>query len=152
MSALHELKVTRHIDAPRDVVWQAFTERMAEWWCPKPWTTEIVACDMRPGGRSAMVMRGPDGEESPMEGVFLEVRPAVLVVFTDAFAAGWLPQGPFFVGTMTFEDDGAGTLYTGSARHWTEEAYKQHQAMGFEQGWGVVADQLAAVAEGMAKG
>jgi len=150
MSQDYELTVTRHIAAPRAVVWRAFTERMADWWAPKPWTTEIVVRDMRPGGRSAMVMRGPNGEESPMEGVFLEVKPAELVVFTDAFAAGWMPQGPFFVGLMAFEDDGNGTLYTARARHWTEESYQGHKAMGFEQGWGVVADQLAAVAEGMA--
>jgi uncharacterized protein YndB with AHSA1/START domain len=151
MTDIYELKVTRHIAAPRDMVWRAFTDRMADWWCPKPWTTEIVARDLRAGGRSAMVMRGPNGEESPMEGVFLEVRPAELVVFTDAFAAGWVPRGPFFVGLMAFEDDGDGTRYTGSARHWTEAAYEQHKAMGFEQGWGVVADQLAAIAEGMAQ-
>ena len=152
MSEGYELKVTRHIAAPRDVVWRAFTERMADWWAPKPWTTEIVKRDMRPGGRSAMVMRGPAGEEAPMEGVYLEVKPAELVVFTDAFAVGWVPQGPFFVGSMAFEDDGAGTLYTARARHWTEESYEGHKAMGFEQGWATVAAQLAAVAEDMAKG
>lgn len=146
----YELSVTRHIDAPRAVVWRAFVERTAEWWCPKPWTTEIVEQDYRAGGRSAMIMRGPGGEEAPQEGVFLEVRPAELVVFTDAFAAGWMPQGPFMLGMFRFEDEDGGTRYTGTARHWTEEAYKQHQEMGFEQGWGVVADQLAAIAEAMA--
>jgi uncharacterized protein YndB with AHSA1/START domain len=151
MTDMYELTVTRHIDAPRSVVWQAFTDRMAEWWAPTPWTTEIVERDMRAGGRSAMVMRGPGGEEAPMEGVFLEVKPAELVVFTDAFTVGWVPQGPFFVGIMAFEDDGSGTRYTARARHWTEESYQGHKAMGFEQGWATVADQLAAVAEAMAR-
>jgi uncharacterized protein YndB with AHSA1/START domain len=147
----YELTVTRHIDAPRAIVWKAFTERTTEWWCPKPWTTEIIEQDMRAGGRSAMIMRGPDGEESPQEGVILEVEPAELFVFTDAFTAGWRPAGPFMVGMMRFEDEEGGTRYTASARHWSEEACKQHQAMGFEQGWSVVADQLAEIAEGMAK-
>ena len=45
------------------------TERLSEWWCPKPRTTEIVELDWRPGGRNAMVMRGPNGEESRIEDV-----------------------------------------------------------------------------------
>jgi uncharacterized protein YndB with AHSA1/START domain len=51
------------------------------------------------------------------------------------------------VGTMEFADEGGKTRYTGSARHWTKESYEQHKAMGFEQGWTLVAEQLAALAE-----
>ena len=79
-------------------------------------------------------MRGPNGEEVPQEGVFLEVSPGKRFVFTDAFAAGWHPKGPFMVGAMEFADENGKTRYTGSARHWTREAYDQHKAMGFEQG------------------
>lgn len=151
-SAIHELSVTRLIDAPRDAVWRAWTERLTEWWCPKPWTTEIIEYDMRPGGRSAMVMRGPNGEESAMEGVFLEVIPAEKVVFSNAFTAGWVPQTPFMVGIMTFADEDGKTRYTGTARHWDEETMRQHEAMGFTDGWGVVAEQLEAVAKDIAAG
>lgn len=142
----HELWITRLIDAPRAAVWRAWTGHLAEWWCPRPWTTEIVAQDLRPGGRSAMIMRGPDGGESPMEGVFLEVVPAERVVFTDAFRAGWLPQEPFFVGIMEFADEDGRTRYTAGARHWTAEAKQRHEAMGFAQGWSKVAEQLEEVA------
>lgn len=151
-TAIHELSVTRLIDAPRDAVWRAWTERLTEWWCPKPWTTEIIEHDMRPGGRSALVMRGPNGEESAMEGVFLEVIPAEKVVFTNAFTAGWVPQAPFMVGIMTFADEDGKTRYTGSARHWDEATLRQHEAMGFADGWGVVAEQLEAVAKEIASG
>jgi len=48
---------------------------------------------------------------------------------------------------ITFAAEGEGTRYTASARHWSEEALKQHEAMGFTTGWGKVADQLAALAE-----
>ena len=147
MSAEHELSVTRLIDAPVDLVWRIATERLAEWWCPKPWTTEIVEQDWRPGGRSAMIMRGPDGEEHPMEGVFLEVTPGRCFVFTDAFKAGWIPQTAFMLGYFEFADEGGKTRYTAGARHWTEEALKQHEAMGFTEGWGKVAEQLAELAE-----
>ena len=151
MKAEHELSVTRLIDAPRAAVWRAFTEHTEEWWCPKPWTTRIIEWDLRPGGRSVLEMRGPDGEgEAPMEGVFLEVVPAEKVVFTDAFTAGWVPNEPFMVGMFSFADEAGGTRYTGTARHWTAEAKQQHEAMGFADGWGKVAEQLEEVAKRVA--
>lgn len=150
MSDLHELKITRLIDAPREAVWRAFTDHLAEWWCPRPWSVEMIAQDMRPGGRSAMIMRGPNGEEMPQEGVYLEVIPLERIVFTDAFTHGWNPSGPFMVGTLTFADEDGKTRYTASARHWTAEAMQQHDSMGFEEGWGKVAEQLEEVAKRIA--
>ena len=147
----YNLSITRLIDAPVDVVWKVATERLTEWWCPKPWTTEIVEMDWRAGGRSAMTMHGPEGEEHPQEGVFLEVTSGKRFVFTDAYTVGWVPQNPFMTGVFEFADEGGKTRYTASARHWTEKAFKQHEAMGFEDGWGAVAEQLAALAEEEAK-
>ncbi|UAK24461.1 SRPBCC family protein [Sphingomonas nostoxanthinifaciens] len=152
MSAAIDLVVTRTIDAPVDAVWRAFTDHLSEWWCPRPWTTEVVALDLRPGGRSAMVMRGPAGEEHAMEGVFLEVVPARRIVFTDAYRSGWEPQGPFMTAIMEFTPEGDRTLYRGTARHWTAEAKAQHEAMGFEAGWGTVAMQLEEVARRITAG
>ena len=148
--AVHELSVTRLIAAPRQTVYRAWVERLAEWWAPKPWTTQVVAQELRPGGRSALLMRGPAGEESGGEGVFLEVVPEERIVFTNAFRAGWVPQQPFMTGLFSFADEEGGTRYTAAARHWSDEAMEQHRAMGFEQGWGIVAAQLAAIAEEMA--
>ena len=150
MPDLHALTITRLIDAPREAVWRAYTDHLAEWWCPKPWTVEILEQDMRPGGRSAMIMRGPNGEESPQEGVYLEVVPHERIVFTDAFTHGWHPQGPFIVGIMDFSDEADGTRYTATARHWSAEAKAQHEAMGFLDGWGAVAAQLEEVAKRIA--
>ena len=48
------LTVTRLIDAPVEKVWKIATERQAEWWCPKPWTVELIEQDWRAGGRSAI--------------------------------------------------------------------------------------------------
>jgi uncharacterized protein YndB with AHSA1/START domain len=143
-----ELSVERYIDARPEAVFRVWTERLEEWWCPKPWTTELVEQDLRPGGRSAMVMRGPAGEEERLEGVILEVIPNRLIVFTDAFTAGWVPQAPFMVGFFEFTPEGNGTRYRAGARHWDEAAQKQHEQMGFTEGWGKVADQLAQLAEG----
>ena len=150
--AAHELSVTRLIDAPPAVVWKVFTERLEEWWCPKPWTTELIEQDLRPGGRSAMIMRGPNGEEHPMEGVILEAIPERSLVFTDAYKAGWQPQPPFMTGFFRFEKEGRNTRYTVGARHWDAEAVKKHEAMGFHEGWSAVAAQLAELAEAEAQG
>lgn len=142
-----ELSVTRYIDAPPERVWQIMTERLTEWWCPRPWKTEIIELDWRPGGRAAMVMRGPEGEQHPSDGVVLEFTPNRRFVFTDAFSAGWQPQPAFMIGIFEVEPEGDGTRYTASARHWSAEAREQHQTMGFEEGWTAVAAQLAELAE-----
>jgi len=142
-----ELSVTRFIDAPPEVVYRVWTERTTEWFVPKPWTTPTVEFDLRPGGRSFVVMRSPEGEDMPMEGVFLEVVPGRKIVSTDAFKPGWTPQEAFMVAVTTFEPEGGGTRYTARALHWSEEARKRHEEMGFQQGWGQVADQLAEIAE-----
>ena len=142
-----ELSITRIIDAPREIVYRAWTERLEEWFAPRPWTTRVIEQDFRAGGRSAVVMTGPNGETSEGDGVFLEVTPNERIAFTDAFKAGWVPQGPFMVGFFEFADEGGKTRYTGRARHWTDVSKQQHQAMGFADGWGKVAEQLAELAE-----
>lgn len=144
---LFELSVERHIAARPALVWRVMTERLAEWWCPKPWRTDIVALDWRAGGRCSMVMRGPDGEAHPSDGVFLEVTPGVRFVSTDAYAAGWLPRTPFMTGIWAIAADGDGTRFHASARHWDQAAQDRHAEMGFEPGWGAVADQLKALVE-----
>ena len=152
MSAPFELSVERRIDAPPGEVWRIMTDRITEWWCPRPWTTTIADLDWRPGGAFHLVMRGPQGEadcqgEDSVGGVLLEFVPGRRFVFTDAFSAGWIPQKPFMVGCFEIEPDGNGTIYRASARHWDEEAMEEHKRMGFDEGWGAVADQLAALAE-----
>ncbi|KQN19465.1 ATPase [Sphingomonas sp. Leaf33] len=151
MTDAHELRIDRTIDAPPEAVWRAWTEHLEEWFCPRPWRAEIVEQDLRPGGRSAMVMRGPSGEENPIEGIILDVEPGRRIVSTDAFTAGWVPAGPFMVRIDLFEaDGGGGTRYTAIARHWTADAAAQHRAMGFEAGWSAATDQLEAVAKRLA--
>jgi uncharacterized protein YndB with AHSA1/START domain len=143
-----ELSVTRYIAAPPEQVWQVMTERLVEWWCPLPWRAEIVEQDWRAGGRSAMVFKGPNGEEMPQNGMFLEVTPGVRFVSTDAVQGDHMPSDPFMIGIWEIKPEGDGTRYTGRARHWTEEKCKTHIDMGFEGGWGAAADQLVTLCEG----
>ena len=147
----HELSVSCTIAAPRATWWAVWTDRKAEWFCPKPWRAEVIEEDLRPGGRSAVQMFGPDGEETgPMEGVFLEVVPGERVVTTDAYAAGWVPQTPFITAIWTFADEGEATRFTATARHWDAEAKARHEAMGFHPGWDQMMAQFKALCEGAA--
>ena len=71
--------------------------------------------------------------------------PERLIVSTDAFLPGWLPSEPFMVRIDAFADADGKTPYTAIARHWTQEARDQHEAMGFEVGWNAATDQLEEV-------
>jgi uncharacterized protein YndB with AHSA1/START domain len=123
---------------------------MRQWFAPKPWITTKVETDVRPGGANSFTMRSPEGQDFPNPGQWLEVVPNRKVVFTDAFTGEWVPKdgAPFFVAEITFEDAGPGkTKYTAKARHWTEEAKKEHEEMGFIPGWTICARQLEALAQ-----
>jgi len=150
-SAERELSVTRFIQAPPEVVYRVWLERTSEWFAPKPYTTPVVEHDLRPGGRALIVMQAPDGTQMPNEGVFLELIPNEKIVFTDAFTAGWRPHTAFMVAIATFEPENGGTRYTARVRHWTDEAVKKHEEMGFHPGWDIVTGQLAELAEAEAK-
>ncbi len=153
-----ELSVTRYIDAPPETVYRVYTERTTEWWVPKPWSTPAAEWDLRIGGRMYTEMRSPDGDTDGGEGVFLEVVPGERIVWTNAFKPGWEPQvvtneGCDFamVTVVTFEREGSGTRYTARVRHWDAQAVEKHEAMGFNEGWGICAAQLAELAEEEAK-
>ena len=147
MSDSNELSVTRYIDAKPDKVWTVMVDRQEEWWCPQPWRAEIDVQDRRPLGACNMTFYGPDGEESPQNGVYLAYDEGWRFVTTDAVTADFEPSGPFMIGIWEIAPEGDGTRYTATARHWSEETAKQHEEMGFTEGWGVCADQLKALCE-----
>lgn len=151
----HELSIERTFAAPRNAVWRAVTEHLTEWWCPRPWTTEIVAVEWKNGGRFAITMRGPDGDSNPIDGMLLEVVPGERFVFTNLLGQDWDPQDPQpvgIVGAFEFADAGEGrTRFRSSARHRNAGDVKTHAELGFEQGWGICADQLEEVATRLAE-
>jgi uncharacterized protein YndB with AHSA1/START domain len=145
---LHELVLTRLIDAPRAKLFRAWTEPelLRQWFAPLPYTITEAVTDVRSGGNSFIVMRSPEGEDMPLHGVYLEVVPNERLVFTDAYTRAWEPAAkPFFTGIITFEDEAGQTRYTARARHWTAADREAHEKMGFHEGWGQCADQLAAL-------
>lgn len=145
-----ELTLNRLLMAPRAALWRCWTEPqlIVQWFTPKPWQTTHAELDVRPGGSNYIVMRGPEGEEVPNRGVYLEVVPGERLVLTDAFVSAWVPSlKPFMVAEVTFADEAGGTRYIATARHWSAEDKTAHEEMGFHAGWNAAADQLEALAK-----
>jgi uncharacterized protein YndB with AHSA1/START domain len=143
-----ELVLTRLIDAPREKLFRAWTnaDLLKQWFAPRPYTTPVAELDVRTGGSSLIVMRGPDGTEMPLPGVYLEVVENERIVFTDAYTKTWEPSGkPFMTAIITFENEGGKTRYTARVLHWSVADREAHEKMGFHAGWGQCADQLTAL-------
>jgi uncharacterized protein YndB with AHSA1/START domain len=81
----HTLVIERELDAPRELVWKAWTDpdQIARWWGPEHFTTprEKIEIDLRPGGVCRMTMVGPDGTEYPNDGTFRVVEPPARLSF-----------------------------------------------------------------------
>src|SRR3546814_9055737 len=117
---------------------------MKQLFTPRPWTTPVVEVDLRPVGANLIVMRGPDGNEFPNRGIYLEVVKNERLVFTDAFVSAWEPsEKPFMTGIITFEDEGGKTRYTARVRHWTVPARAAHAKMGLHDACGPPPAHLA---------
>jgi uncharacterized protein YndB with AHSA1/START domain len=152
MTAEHELVLTRLIDAPREKLFRCWTEPalLKQWFAPKPYTTPVAEVDLRVSGASNIVMQSPDGQQIPCPGTYLEVVPNRKLVFTDAYTGDWNPKTdgkPFMTAIITLDDEDGKTRYTARVRHWNAEDKKTHEGMGFHTGWGICADQLAALAK-----
>lgn len=87
-SQKRELVITRIFDAPRELVWKAWTEpeHLKRWWGPKNYTSPASKIDLHIGGRYLNCMRSPEGKEFWSTGVFREIVPMERLVFTDSFA------------------------------------------------------------------
>ncbi len=147
-----DLILTRDLNAPREVIYKCWTDpvHLPQWFVPKPNRVTHCELDVRVGGACNTTF-DVDGQIMENKGVYLEVIPNEKLVFTDTYTAGWKPAAePFMTAILTFEDIGGGrTRYTAVARHRSAESAAQHKAMGFFDGWGIVADQLEAYAQGL---
>ncbi len=143
----YDLEISRVLRVPRALVWQAWSDpaHLKEWWCPKPWTTEVRAFDLRPGGAFHTFMRGPDGGTSDNPGAFLEVVPQSRLVWTSALLEHWRPAAdPWMPMTayINMSDEGEHTRYVATVLHKDKATRDQHEAMGFFDGWGTCITQL----------
>ena len=161
MSEQTDLKLEKILDAPRDLVWEAWTspEHIKRWWAPRPYQTPEVELLLEPGGIFRTLMTGPDGFHEEGMACILEAVPGTRIVWTSALGPGFRPNafpadgcGAFpFTTIHTFEDAGDGkTRYTATVLHRNAADAAAHAAMGFDSGWGTCAEQLGEVARGLA--
>jgi len=84
----HTIVIERVLDAPRELVWQLWTDpdEVTKWWGPEHFTTprEKIEFDLRPGGACRLTMVGPDGVEYPNDGHFGVVEPPERLSFAQA--------------------------------------------------------------------
>ena len=110
-----ELVITRVFDAPRSLVFKAWTqpEHMARWWGPKGSTLPACELDARTGGNYRFCMRAADGSEHRAQGIFREVTEPERIVFTGAWTdADGKPTSAVMITTVTFEEQAGKTKLT----------------------------------------
>jgi uncharacterized protein YndB with AHSA1/START domain len=146
-----DLVISRVLRAPRAALWRAWTDPdlLKHWWCPKPWTTEVRAFDLRAGGAFYTFMRGPDGGTSDNPGSFLEIVPLERIVFTSMLVADWRPATPWmaFTAVISMSDEADGARYVATVMHPDTATTERHKEMGFFEGWNICIDQLDAFAQ-----
>jgi uncharacterized protein YndB with AHSA1/START domain len=83
-----ELVITRVFNAPRELVWKAWTEpeHLMRWWGPKNFTSPVCRIDLRVGGTYLSCMRSADGKDYWSTGVYHEIIPLERIICTDSFA------------------------------------------------------------------
>lgn len=146
-----DLTLSRIIKAPRSVVWDAWSDPASfeQWWIPAPAKCRVVEMDLRAGGGFVTQMSEDGGAfTSHLNACFLDVVHAERIVFTNALLGGWRPaEQAFMTAIITLRDDPAGTEYAAHVMHKNNADRNMHAEMGFHDGWGTVADQLAKLAE-----
>jgi uncharacterized protein YndB with AHSA1/START domain len=119
----NELVITRVFDAPRELVWKAWTEpeHFKKWWGPETFTAPVIKMDFREGGSYLYCMRSPDGHDFWSTGVYREIVPIERIVFTDSFSdaeGNVIPASQYGMSgdwpsellvTVTFEEQGGKT-------------------------------------------
>ena len=108
-----EIIISRIFGAPRELVWEAWTnpEHVVQWWGPNGFTTTIEKMDFRVGGVWKHVMHGPDGTDYPNISVFKEIVKPERIVYSHGGGKQGGP-GVHFLSTWTFEALGNQTRLT----------------------------------------
>jgi uncharacterized protein YndB with AHSA1/START domain len=145
--AEREITITRVFDAPRDVVFKAWTdaEQLAQWWGPKGFTNPVCEIDARIGGALRIHMRAPDGSIYPMKGEIRELVVPERLVFTNIAvdeAGNHIIEG---LTSVTFADEGGKTKLTLRTRGSAVVAKAVAYLQGMEMGWTMSIDKLQAL-------
>jgi uncharacterized protein YndB with AHSA1/START domain len=140
-----ELVITRVFDAPRELVFRAWTDpqHMARWWGPKDFTNRVEKMNVRPGGVWRIIMCAPDGAEYPSQGIYREIVPPERLVFTNDAVD---KDGNVIIDgftTVTFDDQDGKTKLTLQTRGVAMVGYAANYLKGMEMGWMQTLDRLA---------
>ena len=145
--AEREITITRSFDAPRALVFKAWTDAkmLAQWWGPQGFTNPRCEIDARVGDVIRIDMRAPDGAIYPMDGEFREIVPPERLVFTNNALDGDGHHVNEGLTTVTFTEEGGKTKLTLHTRGaaMVEAAVKYLQGMEF--GWTQSIDKLQAL-------
>jgi len=151
-----EIEITRGFDAPRSLVFDAFTkpELLKRWGGGPPgWSMVVCEVDLRVGGAWRQVLRGPAGEEMGMGGVHREVVAPERVVRTEVFDQAWYAGEA--VGTMVLTQHGTKTSVRITVRYDSKEVrdgvLKSPMESGMAAGFNAMAELLAELQRGQAQ-
>ena len=143
-----ELSITRTFDAPRSLVFAAWTDpqHLMKWWGPRGYTPQSCEVDLRPGGAYRLVMKSPEGNDNRMHGVYREVVPPQRLVLAGSWVdASGTPIGPTSILTLTFEDAAGKTRLTLHNRIFESEASRDAHYRGWNSSLDCLAEYLAAL-------
>lgn len=152
---INELTITRVFDAPRELVWKAWTEpeRVKRWWGPKGFTSPVIKIDLRVGGEYLSCMRSPEGQDFWSKGIFREIVAPERLVMTDSFAdkeGNTVPASYYGMSgdwplemlvTVMFEEQEGKTKLT--LKHSGIEGISDTDRDNMKQGWSQSFDKLA---------
>ena len=143
-----EIKQQRKFDAPRDLVFRAFTdpELIPHWWGPHGFTTRVDQLDLRPSGKWRFVQHDPDGNEFAFRGEYREISPPERIMGTFEFAG--MP-GHIAVETTTLEEVEGGTLLTTISGFDSQAERDGMLQSGMEQGAAESLDRLESLLPGV---
>lgn len=128
-----EYEMKREFNAPRQLVFQAYTdpEHIPHWWGPRSTTTIVDQMDVRPGGNWRYIHRDPDGSENAFNGEYREVVPPERLVYT--FEWEGMP-GHVIVESLAFTEQGGKTTITSTSLFASPEDFEGMMATGAESG------------------
>ena len=151
-----EIAMTRVFDAPRSLVFDAFTkpELLTRWLGVRGgWTFAVFEVDLKVGGAYRYVWRGPTGKEMGMGGVFREIVRPERIVCTEKFDDAWYEGDA--LDTMTFVERGGKTTATTTVRYASKEArdgvLKSPMEKGVAEGYDKLDELLASIPAGREK-
>jgi uncharacterized protein YndB with AHSA1/START domain len=135
------LEIRRTFAAPRERIFNAWTrsEELRKWFAPGPLTTAVADSDLRVGGRYRITMRGPDGKEHTVTGVYQVIEPPKRLVYTWRWEDK--PSAGESTVTVEFNDRGESTEVV--LRH--EGLPNEKERADHEQGWNGCLEKLEKV-------